>query len=144
MARLNSQHDSARCPSFAPVLSQPRLHPSFPGSPAALPAAAAQAPRLQAPILSVPCGVSRWPAARLAFQCGGGGSQWRGEPRVRQGAMACVSGLRLDTAGHRRFSGAQQVLGADVWRASEKSEALILMDGWCGAHTADTTCKNAG
>ena len=48
---------------------------------------------------------------------------------TRKGAMACVSGLRLDTGGHRRFSGARQVPGADVWLASETSRSLDP-DGW--------------
>src|SRR5262245_53629767 len=43
--------------------------------------------------------------------------------------MAFVSGTRLDTAGNRRFSGARQVPGADVWLASETSSSLDP-DGW--------------
>src|SRR5262249_25447057 len=46
-----------------------------------------------------------------------------------QGAMAFVRSSRLDTAGNRRFSGARQVPGADVWRASETSRNLDP-DGW--------------
>src|SRR4029450_6525637 len=45
--------------------------------------------------------------------------------------MAFVSSLRLDTAGNRRFSGARQVPGADVWLASETSRGLDP-DGWMG------------
>src|SRR5262245_22656624 len=46
-----------------------------------------------------------------------------------QGAMAFVRSSRLDTAGNRRFSGARQVPGADVWLASETSRSLDP-DGW--------------
>jgi hypothetical protein len=45
--------------------------------------------------------------------------------------MAFVSGIRVDTAEHRRFSGARQVPGADVWRASETSRGLESA-GWMG------------
>src|SRR5215468_5143297 len=48
---------------------------------------------------------------------------------TRKGAMAFVRSSRLDTAGNRRFSGAQQVPGADVWLASETSRGLDP-DGW--------------
>jgi hypothetical protein len=44
-------------------------------------------------------------------------------------AVTFVSGIRVDTVGHRRFSGARQVPGADVWRASETSRGLEP-DGW--------------
>jgi hypothetical protein len=47
-------------------------------------------------------------------------------------AVTFVSGIRVDTVGHRRFSGARQVPGADVWRASETSRGLEP-DGWMGA-----------
>jgi hypothetical protein len=43
--------------------------------------------------------------------------------------MACVRGLRLDTAGHHRFSGARQGPVADVWLASETSSSRDP-DGW--------------
>src|SRR5262249_345051 len=38
--------------------------------------------------------------------------------------VAFVSSLRLDTAGNRRFSGAREVPGADVWSGSETSWGL--------------------
>ena len=40
-----------------------------------------------------------------------------------------ATGLRWDTAGNRRFSGARPVPGADVWLASETSRGLDP-DGW--------------
>ena len=43
--------------------------------------------------------------------------------------MRSVRCTRLDTAGHRGFSGAQNVPGADVWLASETSMGLEP-DGW--------------
>jgi hypothetical protein len=43
--------------------------------------------------------------------------------------MTFVRGIRLDTAGNRRFSGARQMPGADVWLASEPSRGLDP-DGW--------------
>lgn len=43
--------------------------------------------------------------------------------------MTFVSSLRLDTAGNRRFSGARQVPGADVWPEGETSRGLDP-DGW--------------
>src|SRR5262249_6155062 len=49
--------------------------------------------------------------------------------RTLQGAMTFVSSLRLDTAGNRRFSGARQVPGADVWPEGETSRGLDP-DGW--------------
>src|SRR4029453_5235223 len=64
-----------------------------------------------------------------------GGGVWRGACSAPwgngplQGAMTFVSGLRLDTVGHRRFSGVRQVPEADVWGASETSRDLDL-DGW--------------
>src|SRR5215468_3054392 len=58
---------------------------------------------------------------RLCREPGGNGT--------RKGAMAFVRSSRLDTAGNRRFSGAQQVPGADVWLASETSRGLDP-DGW--------------
>ena len=44
--------------------------------------------------------------------------------RPLPGARTFVSSLRLDTAGNRRFSGARQVPGADVWLGSEMSSSL--------------------
>src|SRR5262245_23117862 len=49
--------------------------------------------------------------------------------RTLQGAMTFVSSRRLDTAGNRRFSGARQVPGADVWPEGETSRGLDP-DGW--------------
>ena len=43
--------------------------------------------------------------------------------------MACVRSSRLDTAGNRRFAGAREVPGADVWLARETSRGLEP-DGW--------------
>src|SRR5262249_59746393 len=51
--------------------------------------------------------------------------------RPLQGALTCVSSLRLDTAGHRRCSGARQVPGADGWPAGETLRGLEP-DGWMG------------
>ena len=48
---------------------------------------------------------------------------------TRKGAMTFVRGIRLDTAGNRRFSGARQVPGADVWPEGETSRGLDP-DGW--------------
>ena len=54
--------------------------------------------------------------------------------------MTSVRCIRLDTAGHRGFSGARTVPGADVWRERETSMSLDP-DGWlvCGATQADAT-----
>ena len=43
--------------------------------------------------------------------------------------MTSVRCIRLDTAGHRGFSGARTVPGADVWRERETSMSLDP-DGW--------------
>src|SRR5262245_25565960 len=51
------------------------------------------------------------------------------EKWTREGAMTSVRCTRLDTVGNRGFSGARDVLGADVWRAREASRSLDP-DGW--------------
>jgi hypothetical protein len=53
---------------------------------------------------------------------------------TREGARRSGRWTRLDTAGHRGFSGARSVPGADVWRWSEMSRSLEP-DGWLRRRT---------
>ncbi len=74
---------------------------------------------------------------RASIGSGSGATKWRLKilyvTRTLTGAMSCVSSTRLHAAGYRRFSGARQMLGADVCLRGRRQEALILMGVWCGA-----------